>query len=162
MKNANEPKSESSKMQCRQIVADPAVEKYEHNSHCKRTLNALFWLCLILRVITLFHSVSLFYMKFYLCVTFIRIHFVVERQRFGWQKTYNIIRNKRCASQLFHFSSFITESTALQRCRTREFRSIWTKIWKFDNEPSISCFSFRCFHNLWHQVCLIAFSFDFY
>lgn len=49
-------------------------QTYEHNSHCKRTLNALFWLCLILHVITLYHSVSLFYVQSYLCVTFIWIY----------------------------------------------------------------------------------------
>lgn len=50
------------------------IKNYEHNSHCKQTLNALFWLCLILHVITLYHSVSLFYVQFYLCVIFIWIY----------------------------------------------------------------------------------------
>lgn len=83
------------------------IKNYEHNSHCKQTLNALFWLCLILHVITLYHSVSLFYVQFYLCVIFIWIYSAGPSLEcvcvclcVGWQKTYN---------SMSVFFSFITE-----------------------------------------------------
>lgn len=82
-------------------------QNYEHNSHCKRTLNALFWLCLILHVITLYHSVSLFYVQFYLCVTFIRIYSVWFEHRVSggkkyWKAQYEQTKQRMCVSFIRH------------------------------------------------------------